>query len=94
MSSIWDVPSPGRKRETSDMAIMQFIVSHPDPVITSTEVGEHFDMTQQGAYSRLQNLVKDGLLNKAKKGGTGVYWPTRPGHKFAWSGISDSDGET
>lgn len=94
MSIIWDVPSPGRKRETSDMAIMQFIVSHPDPVITSTEVGDHFDMSQQGAYSRLQNLVEDDLLNKTKKGGTGVYWPTRSGHKFAWSGITDSGDDS
>jgi len=84
MAKIWDVSRPGRKRETSDIAIMEFVVSFPDPVVTSTEVGEFFDMSQQGSYNRLEQLVDDRLLNKSKKGNTGVYWPTHKGHQFAW----------
>ena len=72
----------GRKRETSDREILTAMVLHPDPVLATTEVSEAIDMSQQGAFTRLEALQDDGLVHSSKKGTTRVWWPTRRGRQF------------
>lgn len=57
-----------------DDDILEFIASHPDPVVSTSEVANHFEYSQQNATYRLNNLVEDRRVEKTMKGGTSVYW--------------------
>jgi predicted HTH transcriptional regulator len=57
-----------------DDDILDFIAEHADPVVSTSEVANEFEYSQQNATYRLNNLVTEGRLHKALKGGAAVYW--------------------
>jgi predicted transcriptional regulator len=70
--------SPGRKKDVSDIQILAAVLASPDPVATSSEVGDQVDISRQGAHKRLQDLEERGLLQSVKKG-TRLWWLTDEG---------------
>lgn len=64
----------GRKSHVSDEEILDVFRESEDPVLTSVELAEQFDITQQAAYNRLSNLVGSGEIERKKVGGKAVVW--------------------
>jgi len=76
------MPKPGRKPTVSDAEILRKIAAFPDPVITSVELADAIDMTQQGAYSRLESLESEGFVRSKKVGSRArVWWITDRGRQ-------------
>jgi DNA-binding MarR family transcriptional regulator len=77
----------------SDPEVLRLIVTMPDPVVTSSELAEVLDMTQQGAYARLKSLEEGGYLQSKKVGGAArVYWVTQAGRELAAEAEFGEDG--
>ena len=68
----------GRPPETQDSEYLALFADSDDPVLFTSEVAEAFDVTQQGAFKRLQALREEGLL-ESKKGQERVWWLTTAG---------------
>jgi len=45
-----------------------------EPVLTSIDVADELDITQQAAYKKLRNAKQDGVLKKKKVGSHAVVW--------------------
>lgn len=72
----------GREPTISDAEIIREIAVAPDPIVTSVELAEEIDMTQQGAYSRLESLEDKGLVRSKKVGSRArVWWMTDSGRQ-------------
>lgn len=72
----------GRKPETPDGEILQQIALARTPFVTSTELAEDLEMTQQGVYSRLQSLEEEELVKSRKVGARArVWWLTDAGRE-------------
>lgn len=65
--------SAGRQSVTDDEIVTLLYAS--EWPLGSTEVAEHFDMSQQAAYYRLARLVEDGRVEKRTTGGTTLWRP-------------------
>jgi len=75
---------PGRNPTISDADLLREVRLLPDPVVTATEVSEAIDMTRQGAYNRLSELVDAGYLRSKQVGSRAVvYWLTEQGKNLA-----------
>lgn len=73
---------PGPKPDVPDSELLRLIASAPDPVVTSTELAEALDMSQQGAYNRLRSLEEDGYVRSRKVGASArVWWITDVGRQ-------------
>lgn len=72
----------GRDREVSDAELLVAGRDIPEPVFTSTEVGERVGMSQQGVDKRLRELEEDGLIRTAMKGSSRVWWLSYRGREF------------
>lgn len=73
---------PGPEPTTSDKEILKLIASAPDPVVTSTELADALDMTQQGAYNRLKSLENQEYVRSRKVGASArVWWITDQGRQ-------------
>mgnify|MGYP000538863324 CR=1 FL=1 len=72
----------GRKRQLSDLRILQAVLLAPDPIVTAPELTERLEMSRQGLNPRLSELTKRGLLNRRKVGSRAVvYWITDDGRR-------------
>jgi predicted transcriptional regulator len=72
----------GRKPTVSDEEILQWIALAPDPVVTTSELSEEIEMTQQGVYSRLQDLEDAEFIRSKKVGSRArVWWITDRGKR-------------
>lgn len=58
----------------NDLMYIREIAAAPDPVVTSTELGDRLDVTQQSAHSKLQSLEEKGFVRKRKVGSKAVVW--------------------
>jgi len=67
----------------SAVEILRYMVEHPDPGFSATEMAEEFDKTRQWADHRLTKMHEDGLLN-IKKGGqrSKWFWPSAAGKQL------------
>lgn len=66
---------PGRKPEVSDAEILSAIHSHPDAVVTASDIADIVDLTGAGVNNRLPNLVDAGLVIRKDVGArAAVYW--------------------
>jgi len=69
----------GRPPETTDEEYLLFIAEADAPFVFTSEAAAHFDVSQQGAYSRLADLRHRGLLN-SKTGQETAWWLTEHGY--------------
>jgi|GEM_PF-419465 predicted ArsR family transcriptional regulator len=76
----------GRNRDVSNYELLVAGREVPEPVFTSTEVGERVGMSQQGVDKRLRKLETDGLLCTALKGSSRIWWLSYRGQKLVDEG--------
>jgi len=57
----------------TDTEILDFIQQIPDPVVTSKEVAQEFDIRRQSAHERLEKLNEEGTVSR-KDVGPSVVW--------------------
>ena len=72
----------GRRRDVSNHELLVAGRNIPEPVFTSTEVGDRIKMSQQGVSKRLRKIEQDGLLCTAMKGSSRIWWLSYRGQKF------------
>lgn len=73
---------PGPDPEIPDSVVLQFVVLHPEPVVTSADFLGHFDLTRQAINKRLNALVNEGYLDARKVGSAAkIYWITQKGRE-------------
>lgn len=66
----------------SDVKYLRAIASHPDPVVTVTEVADSIDVSQQAAHKKLSQLEERGLVKSKKTGARSrVWWLTTTGRE-------------
>lgn len=75
----------GRPPETSDVDILELFISSGDPVLFTTEVAEQIDITQQGAFHRLQQLEEKGYLDTKSTSNARIWWITHAGRDYVMS---------
>jgi len=78
----------GRKPTVSDKEVLEIFLEASDPALTTGEISQALDMSQQGAYSRLDDLVNRGLVETKKFGQGRGWWITDAGIEFVESGDS------
>jgi len=76
----------GRNRDVSNYELLVAGREVPEPVFTSTELGERVGMSQQGVDKRLRKLETDGLLCTALKGSSRIWWLSYRGQKLVDEG--------
>jgi DNA-binding transcriptional ArsR family regulator len=52
----------------TDAEILDWIRSHPDPVVSTSEVAEGIGMSRRGMGKRLKALRKDGKVSRKRIG--------------------------
>lgn len=72
----------GTAPDDRDKRIIGLIVANRKPVMGTTEIAEHFDMSQQGISRHLNRLHDEGALNTEKIGRVRVWWPTEDGLSY------------
>lgn len=72
----------GRKPTVTEKEVLEIFVVASDPALTTKEVSDELGMSQQGAYSRLDDLVGKGLINTKKFGQGRGWWITEEGHSY------------
>jgi len=72
----------GRKPTVSDQKILQIFVESSDPALTTGEVSEKLGLSQQGAYSRLDDLVDEDLVDTKMFGQGRGWWITDEGREY------------
>ena len=72
----------GRSKEVSDKAILMEFATSADPVLVASEVGNSVGMSRQGAFSRLEELENEGLVNSSKKASARVWWINPEGRNY------------
>jgi predicted transcriptional regulator len=81
--------SPGREKQVSDIAILEAVAVHPDPVVTPSEVADSVDLTRQGINKRLRDLADDDLLVRKEVGARSViYWLSENGKRRLHEGLA------
>lgn len=72
----------GRKPTVPDVDILREIAVAPDPIVTAVELADEIDMSQQGAYSRLETLESEEYVRSKKVGSRArVWWITDKGRQ-------------
>jgi predicted transcriptional regulator len=69
----------GRKPTVSDSEILSIFRESSDPALSTGEIADDLGMSQQGAYSRLSDLVDEGLIETKKFGQGRGWWLTEDG---------------
>lgn len=54
--------------------VLAYLKETQDPAVSSTEVADQFDITQQAAYEKLQKMYENGKIGKKKIGARAVVW--------------------
>ncbi|SHG37830.1 helix-turn-helix domain-containing protein [Halobaculum gomorrense] len=66
----------------SDIKYLRALYMSPDPVVTSSEVAKDAGVSQQAAYSKLNDLEERGLVMSKKSGSRSrVWWLTTEGRQ-------------
>ena len=65
---------PQGKETVSDEDILAAMRSSDDPVVSATEIGDHFDHTRQWAHQRLEQLYEEGMVEKKEASKRSVVW--------------------
>lgn len=67
---------PGPDHRNSDVEVLRAVSSHPDPVVTVSEMVPYLDYkSKSGVTNRMNALADAGLLNKKEVGARAViYW--------------------
>lgn len=82
----------GRKKTISDQEILREIALSPDPIVTTSEIGDKIGMSPQGVYSRFVDLCEDGLIDSRQVGASArVWWLTDAGRQELAAASTDSD---
>lgn len=72
----------GRKPTVPDKDIIREIATSPDPIVTAVELSDAIEMSQQGAYSRLESLEEKEFVRSKKVGSRArVWWMTDKGRQ-------------
>jgi len=72
----------GRKRQLSDLRILQAVLLSPDPIVTAPELADELEISRQGINPRLKQLAERGLLERRSVGSKAVvYWITESGRQ-------------
>ena len=70
----------------TQLEYIRALVTHPDPVVTSSEIADARGVTQQAAHHALDGLVDAGLLEKKDVGARSVvFWSTPEARQIARS---------
>lgn len=71
-----------RSKRLDDTEILQSIASHPDPVVTATEMADRLDYSADGMRNRLQELAEEGYIIRRDVGSRAtVWWITTSGRQ-------------
>jgi DNA-binding IclR family transcriptional regulator len=73
----------GRPPSISDSEILQFFIETSDPFLTTNEVADLAEMSQQGAYNRLVDLQESGYIKSKSMGNARGWWITHGGRELA-----------
>jgi DNA-binding MarR family transcriptional regulator len=66
----------------SDARYILAVGSHPDPVVTTTEIAEEIGVTQQAVHSKFSAFEERGLMESKKTGSRSkVWWLTTNGRR-------------
>ncbi|WP_435363520.1 hypothetical protein [Haloarchaeobius sp. DYHT-AS-18] len=71
----------GRKETVTDAEILQLFLESDDPILTTREVADAFDFSNEGMRKRLYALEDDALLQFKKAGRSPVWWITEEGRE-------------
>jgi len=58
----------------SDKKYLIAVGSHPDPVVTTNEIADELDVTQQAVHSKFSEFVAAGLMESKKTGSRSKVW--------------------
>jgi len=58
----------------SDEKYIRAVATHPDPVVTTSEIADELDVSTQAVYSKFVEFVEDGLMESKKTGGRAKVW--------------------
>lgn len=80
----------GPDPDVSDVDILEFMIRHPTPAFIAREVAQHFDINEQTARNRLNQMVGKDLMYRKKPGeNTVFYWPSDAGRELYASDFDD-----
>lgn len=68
----------GRPPDTSDQEYLTLLAEADAPALFTSDFAAAFEITQQGAYSRLRSLEDDGLVG-SPQGTERIWWLTKRG---------------
>lgn len=72
----------GRPPRNSPAEVCRVVALHPEPVVSSGDIYEQLNLTQDGALDRLHTLVDQGYLDRKSVGSSGmVFWLTDKGRE-------------
>ena len=64
----------------SDEKYILAVGSHPDPVVTTTEIANEIEVSQQAVYNKFEKFQELGLMRSKKPGARSkVWWLTTDG---------------
>lgn len=75
----------GRPPSVSDVEILELFMEASEPFLFTSEVAQAIDMTQQGAFTRLEELEEMGYVESKSGGNARGWWITHAGRQFAKS---------
>lgn len=65
---------PQGKQTVTDDEIVQTMAEHPDPVFTTAELADIFEMSSEGIRGRLNALEEQGCVCRKKPTARTVMW--------------------
>jgi len=66
--------TPGRSPDVTDDELLEVFRMTSDPVLTTAEIAENFDITHRGIRDRLEKLEQQGDLKSKKAGARALVW--------------------
>ena len=72
----------GREQTVSDEEILRFFTESEDPFLTTGEVAEFLDFSNQGTLKRLYRLEDAELIDSKRAGKVPGWWITEKGRRF------------
>ena len=58
----------------SSLRYLDAVANNPDPVVTTTEIAEKLEVTQQAVYNSFKELEQKGMLRSKKVGARSKVW--------------------
>ena len=72
----------GRKDTVSDAEILEFFEDTVDPFLTTAEIADLLDFSNEGARKRLYDMADEGLLDYKRVGRSPAWWLTDEGKAY------------